>query len=77
MRYLFVHQSFPGQYLHLVQHLLKDPANEVVFISEPSARTIEGVRRLLYNCPTMSMGKTWITIPNSRWPPTDSRACGR
>ena len=51
MRYLFVHQSFPGQYLHLVQHLLKDPANEVVFISEPSARTIEGVRRLLYNCP--------------------------
>lgn len=51
MRYLFVHQNFPGQYLHLLRHLAADPANEIVFISESSTHTIEGVRRILYNHP--------------------------
>jgi hypothetical protein len=45
VRYLFVHQNFPGQYLHIVRHLLTDPDNEVIFISEPNTNHIPGVRR--------------------------------
>jgi glycosyltransferase involved in cell wall biosynthesis len=51
VRYLFVHQNFPGQYLHIVRHIAADPANEVVFIGEPSGNALEGVRRLLYTAP--------------------------
>jgi glycosyltransferase involved in cell wall biosynthesis len=51
VRYLFVHQNFPGQYLHIVRHLLRDPRNDVVFISEPNANVIQGVRRVSYQMP--------------------------
>ena len=51
MRYLFVHQNFPGQYLHFIRHLLEDKANEVVFMSEPNANAIPGVRRVVYQKP--------------------------
>ena len=52
MKYLFVHQNFPGQYLHLLRHLSTDPANEIMFISEPNTNQIPGVRRVLYSTPT-------------------------
>ncbi|MBE7210378.1 MAG: glycosyltransferase family 4 protein [Gluconacetobacter diazotrophicus] len=48
MRYLFVHQNFPGQFLHLVRHLLRGRDNEVVFISEPNTNAMPGVRRTFY-----------------------------
>ena len=51
MRYLFVHPNFPGQYLHFIRHLLEDKANEVVFMSEPNANAIPGVRRVVYQKP--------------------------
>jgi glycosyltransferase involved in cell wall biosynthesis len=51
VRYLFVHQNFPGQYLHFIRHLLEDKANEVVFMSEPNANAIPGVRRVVYQKP--------------------------
>ena len=44
MKYLFVHQNFPGQFLHIVRHLAKAKRHEVVFISEPNANAIPGVR---------------------------------
>ena len=52
MRYLFVHQNFPGQFLHLVRHLLAQQAHDVVFIGEPNANTIPGVRRISYPPPS-------------------------
>ncbi|GEB36849.1 hypothetical protein GLI01_08840 [Gluconacetobacter liquefaciens] len=51
MRYLFVHQNFPGQFLHLLRHLGQDPANEIVFISEPNDNQVPGVRRVAYRLP--------------------------
>ena len=52
MKYLFVHQNFPGQYLHLLRHLSADPGNEIMFISEPNKNALPGVRRVLYSTPT-------------------------
>ncbi len=48
LRYLFVHQNFPGQFLHLVRHLTRQGDHEVVFISEPNANVLPGVRRIFY-----------------------------
>lgn len=51
MKYLFVHQNFPGQYLHIVRHLVQSKQNDVVFITEPNANRIEGVRTVPYMRP--------------------------
>ena len=51
MRYLFVHQNFPGQFLHLVRRLLEEGGHDIVFISEPSTSQIPGVRRVVYRMP--------------------------
>ncbi|MFT8444769.1 glycosyltransferase family 4 protein [Acetobacter orientalis] len=51
MKYLFVHQSFPGQYLHIVRHLVRQGGHEIVFISEDNANVIAGVRRVRYGLP--------------------------
>ncbi|MDN7351499.1 glycosyltransferase [Acetobacter senegalensis] len=54
MKYLFIHQNFPGQYLHLVRHLVRQGGNEIVFISEDNANVIPGVRRVRYRVPRMA-----------------------
>ena len=51
MKYLFVHQNFPGQFLHIVNHLRNDPQNEIIFISEPNENNIPGVRKVSYEKP--------------------------
>jgi glycosyltransferase involved in cell wall biosynthesis len=56
LRYLFVHQNFPGQYLHFIRHLLEDRGNEIVFISEPNTNAIPGVRRVVYQKPATARG---------------------
>ncbi|GBQ14202.1 glycosyltransferase family 4 protein [Swaminathania salitolerans] len=48
MRFLFVHQNFPGQFLHLVRHLHEQGDHEIVFISEANEGHLPGVRRVLY-----------------------------
>lgn len=63
MKYLFVHQNFPGQYLHIVRHLVEDPANEVVFIAEPNQNAIPGTRRVYYQAPRT---ETKEAHPNAR-----------
>lgn len=51
MRLLFVHQNFPGQYLHLVRHLTAARKHEIVFITEPNQNQIPGVRKVPYRHP--------------------------
>lgn len=48
MKYLFIHQNFPGQYLHIVRHLAKKENNEIVFISQACESKIPGVRSVFY-----------------------------
>jgi glycosyltransferase involved in cell wall biosynthesis len=54
VRYLFVHQNFPGQYLHFIRHLLKTETNEIVFLSEPNQNHLTGVRRVIYQKPAVA-----------------------
>jgi len=51
VKYLFVHQNFPGQYLHIVRHLAKSGRHDVVFLSEPNLNRINGVRTVPYPKP--------------------------
>jgi glycosyltransferase involved in cell wall biosynthesis len=48
MNYLFVHQNFPGQYLHLAQHLAAIPGNRVVFITQRKDATLPGITKIIY-----------------------------
>ena len=48
MKFLFVHQNFPGQYRHLIAHLRVDPANEIVFLTERVDRSMVRVRKIVY-----------------------------
>lgn len=48
MKVLFVHQNFPGQYLHLARYLGATPGNEVVFITQRGQITLPGVRNVTY-----------------------------
>ena len=48
MNVLFVHQNFPGQYLHLARHLGANPDNQVVFITQRQDGQLPGVRKIVY-----------------------------
>lgn len=48
MKILFVHQNFPGQYLHLARHLGAIPGNQVVFITQRLQGSLPGVQTLQY-----------------------------
>ena len=60
MKYLFVHQNFPGQFLHLVRHLGARGRDEVVFITEGNANAIPGVRKVAYHRPPPAAAATHI-----------------
>ncbi len=63
MNYLFVHQNFPGQYYHLIRHLLHDTSNRLMFISEPNDNRIDRVQRAFYRAPKVDPEPTH---PNAR-----------
>lgn len=60
VRFLFVHQNFPGQFLHIVRHLLASKQHEVVFITEPNENVIEGVRKVPYGRPTPAAAEAHV-----------------
>ena len=59
MKYLFVHQNFPGQFLHFVRHLAAQGRHDLVFISEANANSIRGVRVFAYRPPGPPNADTW------------------
>ncbi|HET8995831.1 MAG TPA: glycosyltransferase [Acetobacteraceae bacterium] len=62
MKFLFVHQNFPGQFLHLARHLAASKQHEVVFITEPNANQIGGVRKVPYNKPLPASAATHVAV---------------
>jgi glycosyltransferase involved in cell wall biosynthesis len=48
MKILFVHQNFPGQYLHIASRLGANPGNQVVFITQRKDANLPGVRNIAY-----------------------------
>lgn len=48
MKFLFVHQNFPGQFLHILRYLADRPEHEIVFITEPNTNEIPRVRKVPY-----------------------------
>jgi len=51
VNYLFIHQNFPAQFLHLIRHLVAEGTHGIVFISEPNDNAIAGVRKVAYRMP--------------------------
>jgi glycosyltransferase involved in cell wall biosynthesis len=58
VKYLFVHQNFPGQFLHIVRHLTSQQRHDLVFITEPNRNQIGGVRKVPYRRPTGAAAQT-------------------
>jgi len=48
MNILFVHQNFPGQYLHLARHLAARPGHRVVALSQRRDGDLPGVQTIRY-----------------------------
>jgi len=51
LRLLFVHQNFPGQFLHILRHLAASGHHELIFITQENANFIRGVRKATYRGP--------------------------
>ena len=47
MKFVFIHQTSPGQYLHLVRHL-QQAGHDAVFITQRRDREVPGIRLLEY-----------------------------
>jgi glycosyltransferase involved in cell wall biosynthesis len=60
VKYLFVHQNFPGQFLHIARHLAASRSDDVVFITEPNANHLSGVRKVPYVVPPPSAITTHV-----------------
>jgi glycosyltransferase involved in cell wall biosynthesis len=49
LRYLFIHQNFPAQFVHLLRHLAAQNRHELMFITESTHGSLPGVRKMLHS----------------------------
>ena len=59
MKYLFLHQNFPAQFLHLLRHLAEQNAHELLFITEAQRNQIAGVRKVVRAVPDSRAAANW------------------
>lgn len=55
MNWLFIHQNFPGQYVHAARHFAA-AGDQVVFITQQRERELAGVRKIVYAPPRRPAG---------------------
>jgi glycosyltransferase involved in cell wall biosynthesis len=55
VNWLFIHQNFPGQYVHAAKHFAA-AGDQVVFITQQRERQLDGVRKLVYAPPRRPAG---------------------
>lgn len=48
MKLLFIHQNFPGQYLHVLRRYRAQGEHELLFLTLPNGNVINGIRKLEY-----------------------------
>ena len=61
MKFLFVHQTCPGQHVHVVRYL-RDAGHTIVFITQRRDQEIEGVRTLEYlPAPVLPSRHSYVT----------------
>jgi hypothetical protein len=60
LKFLFVHQNYPGQFLHILRYLVATRRHEIVFITEPNVNEIAGVRKVPYARPIIDIPETHI-----------------
>ena len=58
MKFLFVHNNFPAQFLNVVEELKKSGSFEIAAIGTQSAQSVEGVAVHRYQVPTPSLSDT-------------------
>ncbi|MCP4385233.1 MAG: glycosyltransferase [Hyphomicrobiales bacterium] len=63
MRYLFIHQTIPGQFPHLAKSLANDPNNRVVFLTRFGTEELPGVETIRYRVKPQS-GPTHPQLQN-------------
>lgn len=61
MNFVFIHQTFPGQYLHIVRRL-RETGHNVAFITQRRDREIPGVRMLDYTPAPVSLPRQSYAI---------------
>ncbi len=59
MKYLFLHQNFPAQFLHILRHLAAQNAHELLFITEAQRNQIAGVRKVVRVAPDVRAAAHW------------------
>jgi glycosyltransferase involved in cell wall biosynthesis len=47
VKFLFIHHNFPGQYLHIVRHLVAEDRHEIIFLTEDNPNLMRGVRKIV------------------------------
>ncbi len=62
MKFLFVHQNFPGQYLHILRHLLAQKIHELIFLTEDNPNNLVGVRKIVHRPPAGANPNTHFDI---------------
>lgn len=52
MKYLFVHDAFPGQFIHLLRHLSHQSGTEIVAASREGSTTKLSIKQIVYGLPS-------------------------